>query len=533
MKLKSIFVYFALLTLLFSIIGCGGGEETAVKENTAVSTTNESEADESGGGEETAVTNTTSTSDPTNQENIPASENTSIGDAIFVRPNDTLDSYRMITEIQFISSEELMGSEDPLITEIAWVRNPPAEHTITSGILAESTMETIVIGSQTWTTMGNGTWMESATDEQNSGEMQNFIADLEDMLADIQENMIPAGKENINGVNCQKYEVDANFTFAMPMPEEAEGEEEFFPDDILGHIGGNIWIANESGLPPIVVRSYTTQKMTMQFGEGVDQTFVYEEKRDLIDINKPIMIEPPYEAVTITNPTSGIAEATTNNPDIEIITLDSLDSFRLEWTVLMIMGEDESGMELSNLVEWVREPFAVRVDLGMGGQTMGQFIILDDQAWVQMGGQWMDTTIEDVTSNYENIVDTMQLHNDAIFIGEEVVDNINCLHYIYDDSLGMIHQEWWVANESDLPNIVIKTLYQMNTDGMVTETNGRLFDINTPINIEPPQSYVRYGSWYCILTAYNEQSAMTRSDNVSGNQAKVQFRSPFVARTRC
>lgn len=501
MKIKSIFVYLTLLALLFSFAGCSGGDEPAAEGETAVSAPTESENGESGG-EETAVSSSNLSNEQTNSTNSTnetTTDNTSFVDSFFAHPNETLDSYRMVTEMQFVSDDGSMNNEAPMTMEITWVRNPPAEHTITSGILPDTTMETIIIGNQTWTTMGDGTWIEStAIHEHDSPEMQNMMADLEDMLADIQNSMVPVGKERANGFQCQKYEVDADFTFAMPLPtdEEDPNMEQFFPNEFVGHINGNIWIADETGLPPVIVRSYTTQSLTMQFESGEGETMVYEEKRDLYDLNLPIIIEPPAGAVVMPNPSADAAESavtdapsadsTSDAPDVEIGSLESLDSFRMEWTVLMDMG-DEGSMGLSNLVEWVREPYAVRVDLGMGNESLGQFIVVGDQAWAQMGSTWINTTEDEVTASYADIAETMLVPDDAIYVGEEVVDGMNCLHYVYDFQ-EMIHQEWWVVDESDLPAIVIKTDFQMNMEGMNTQTLGRVYDINTPITIEPPQS---------------------------------------------
>lgn len=500
MKFKTVFVYFALLALLLGVVACGSGDEPTAEGETAVSTSSESENVDSGMAEgetgegETAVSDSPSTTNeqPATSEESSA-ETSFIENSFFAQPSETLDSYRMVTEIQFVSSEEAMGMEEPMLMEYSWVANPPAEHTITSGILGDANMETIVIGNQTWVTMGDGTWIESTNSEQNPAEMQGMMTGIEDMLADIQNSMVPVGSAKANGFNCQKYEVDANFTMEMPFPEDEEGSE-FMPTGIVGHITGEIWIADESDLPPVIIRSYTTQSITMQLDAGEGEAMVYEEKRDLYDVNLPITIEPPEGAIVNPNPVGNTTEtlaneapAAGNAPDVEIGELESLDSFRIEWTVMAQMGEDEGAMSMSNLVEYVKEPYAVRVDLGMGEQSMGQFVLVGDQAWVKMGNNWMSTSPEDVVDTYADIAEVMLLQDDAVYMGEAVVDGINCLHYIYDFQ-GMIHQEWWVANESDLPAIVIKTDYQMNMEGMNTQTLGRVYDINTPITIEPPQS---------------------------------------------
>lgn len=186
-------------------------------------------------------------------------------------------------------------------------------------------------------------------------------------------------------------------------------------------------------------------------------------------------------------PAAPVEEESAAPPAAETVSLDTLDSYRLEWGVTMQSSTDDSTMPLSNLVEWVREPFALHVVLGIGNVDATELIAVGDRVWAKMpGGDWMETDSTAAVDSFSNISETMELTDDGVFVGEETVDGIHCRHYVYDFQ-EMIHQEWWVADEEGVPPVVIQVLYRMTTSAMTTETNGRVYDINEPIIIEPPQ----------------------------------------------
>jgi hypothetical protein len=214
---------------------------------------------------------------------------------LFADPHESLDSYRMRTKMMQKEGVGTFGQE--MTTEIEWVRDPEARHTALFAPSGDVIMEIITIGDDTWTSMGDGTWMHT---KAGTGEGEtpfsagDFQASLEDILKDWESSMKRVGKDVVDGVDCERYTVDTDFSLPFPMPEEASAEaQQFLPKEMEGHIEGEVCVADQRGLPKVIVRSETTQEITIKFAAGKEETMAYDEERELYDINKPVTIEAP------------------------------------------------------------------------------------------------------------------------------------------------------------------------------------------------------------------------------------------------
>lgn len=498
---KRFTIFLTLLLLSAAFTGCGKGDEpvdsgAAADASAAVQEPAASVEDGTGGG--TAVANpSTNDESPSETASEPAAAveqpAPSPSDTLYADPDEALDSYRMTTDIQLLSDGVITSTQDTTHVEMEWVRNPPAKHTAIGGMVEGQTIETIVIGSQTWINMGGDNWVETPS---SAATPQNPAADLEGMLQEIQNSMEPLGTETVNGVNCQKYAVDADFVSPLPITVDDADVAQALPTEFAGHIAGTLWIADESGLPPVIIRSDTTQNITMRYESRPDQSMRVGVKRDLYDINAPIVIEPPQGATVmpvappIATTTAGDAttadNAAGNASNVAVASLDTLDSYRLEWTAVTKASGTE--ITLSNRVEWVRDPFAVHVYTYMGADyasPVGEYLIIGDKAWYNLDGSWIDSAVDEAENSYTDIMDTLQVEEDATLINEEDVDGVNCYHFAYDQ-VGL-HKEWWVAHQADLPPVVVKVISQLSAGGMTGGMNGRVYDINVPITIAPPQ----------------------------------------------
>ena len=409
-------------------------------------------------------------------------------------PEDTLDSYRMRTTMRLLEGEGLLGEE--FNTEVAWVQDPPSRHTAMYGSSRDEAMEIITIGDTTWVKAG-GTWIKSEGEQgaEEGGSLagqEKFQASLEDILRDMEGGMKPAGKDTVNGVRCQRYTVDADFSIPFPIPEDApEDARQLMPTEMVGRVQGEICVADQRGLPPVIVRSQTTQELTFQYASRDDETMVYEEERELYDINTPITIEPPEGAMEMPSlPTPSPGEQATPPAEqpgasVEVASLDDLDSYRLDWSVQMQMSAG-GGTKMSYTMEWVREPPARHLVMSIGGGPFGEYTWIGDTIWAKMGDTWMQATEEDAADAFDQLGEVMTPDSDMVLAGEETVNGVRCKHYVYDFG-DMMHKEIWVADQSDLPPIVIRGMFRMETTQMVTEAEGNVYDINTPITIEPPK----------------------------------------------
>lgn len=415
---------------------------------------------------------------------------------LFANPEETLDSYRMRTKMQLVEGEGLLGEE--MISEIEWVRDPEARHTTMYGASGEVMMEIIIIGDDSWTSMDGQNWMhvKTETEEEAPFSPEGFQTSLEDIMQDMESGMKKDGKEKVNDVNCIRYTVDADFSMPFPAPEKVpEGAAQFMPKEIEGHVEGMIWVADEKSLPPVIIRSQTTQEVTLKYESHDDETMVYDEERDLYDINKSITIRPPEglveEMPIMPAPPSSGEQPTpsTGEPgeSVEYAGLDTLDSYRLEWSVTIKTGDMEvkSGYEM----EWVKEPPAYHVTMSMGeGAVLAENMWVDDTFWIKAGDTWVKGGEAETEDALNQVGDIMTPSDDMVLTGEETVNGIRCKHYVRDKSVPYsIHQEVWVANQSALPSVVVRGLDRMEMNDMVTVIEANVYDINESITIEPPQ----------------------------------------------
>lgn len=147
-------------------------------------------------------------------------------------------------------------------------------------------LETIVIGDQGWLSVaGTDVWMEmgvelgiEAVDLHNWG---GFWAEAEELEF--------IGEENIEGVNCDHYVLTERGNFYLTNPEDST---------MLGYVTeGEVWIANQSDLPPVDVRGrMKVREGFFPFPSGDDAEVSKLEmywEYDLTNINQSVNIATP------------------------------------------------------------------------------------------------------------------------------------------------------------------------------------------------------------------------------------------------
>jgi len=415
-------------------------------------------------------------------------------------PEDALDSYRARIEMELVEEPKALGEgEEPgvgdvfammfddWVMEVEWVREPEARHTVSThaGMIPDT--ESIEIGDTMWLKLGDD-WMQisSGSSDEEAAAQQELQLDFEDLLKGLESDLTPVGTETVNDIRCQKYTIDTDYAMAFPIPEDTPEEaRQSMPSEMAFHVQGEFWVADQGGLPPVVIRSQTTQKLSFEIASQTAEV-VYREERTLYDINSPITIEPPEGAMempTVPSEPSGkepAPPAEQPGGPAEVASLDDLDSYRLDWLVQVQMSAG-GGMTMNYKMEWVREPPSGHLVTGLG-----EYIWIGDNFWVKLGDTWMQGTQEDAEDAFDSLGDIMEPDSDMVLAGEETVNGVHCQHYVYD--LGdMMHKEIWVADQNDLPPVVIRGMFRMETSQMVTEAEGNVYDINTPITIEPPK----------------------------------------------
>ncbi len=424
---------------------------------------------------------------------------------LVANPEDALDSYRARIEMELVEEPKALGEgEEPgfgdvfammfddWVMEVEWVREPEARHTVSthSGMIPDT--ESIEIGDTMWLKLGDD-WMQisSGASDEEAAAQQELQLDFEDLLRGLESDMTPVGTETVNDIRCQKYTIDTDYAMAFPIPEDTPEEaRQSMPSEMAFHVQGEFWVADQRGLPPVVIRSQTTQKLSFEIASQTAEV-VYREERTLYDINSPITIEPPEGAMEMPSPpTPSPGEQPTPlveqpGASVEVASLDDLDSYRLDWSVQMQMSAG-GGMKMSYTMEWVREPPARHLVMSIGGSPLGEYTWIGDTVWAKMGDTWMQAIEEDAADALDQLGEVMTPDSDMVLAGEETMNGIHCKHYVYDFG-DMMHKEIWVADQTGLPPVVIRGMFRMETTQMVTEAEGNVYDINTPITIEPPK----------------------------------------------
>ncbi len=245
-KLVYLLLAIVLISSVLGLVACGGGDDE--EKTSEPQATQESEvtpktvepAQTANAATETPKP--TETAKPTTTAKPTISGMGELGDVVSM---DELDSYKM----HMVISSDVSGD---MVTDMEVINNPPpkASHTMTGAGLGGT--EIITIGDKSWVKMGAQGWMESTT-SQSSIEEQTDISDY--LSADTDVDYL--GKEEVNGVNCKHYNVDMNTTIKNPNPEGGAVAE------YKAHFAGEIWVADESGMPKVMVRQQGTMTAEM------------------------------------------------------------------------------------------------------------------------------------------------------------------------------------------------------------------------------------------------------------------------------
>ena len=195
----------------------------------------------------------------------------------FADPKE-LNSYRMKTTMWPKDEDKTKAST--IVVE--WVKNPPAEHT-TMG-----STEIITIGDQTWVKM-MGRWVQqdrSTPQPQSSDVSANIMRQIEDKVT-----YKEVGRETINGITCKHFTYSGEAT--IQITEGALKGEAW----VRGQ--GDSWVADQPGLPAVIIRNRGESEMKMKApaGSGVtgDINIAMNVEMELYDINTPITITPPTD----------------------------------------------------------------------------------------------------------------------------------------------------------------------------------------------------------------------------------------------
>lgn len=213
-----------------------------------------------------------------------------------------LESYRNITIMR------MGGPDGPVESEFtaAWDAATSASR-YTIGPEGQVAVEEVTIGADRWSRGGQSPWQRTTLTPEDQaaweqkvalaqlwGDANELAEDLEAVLPegvelvpaqifplDIKAALVYDGEETVNGVHCRRYTVDTDLDYTQDLPGGGERH-------TTGHATGVIWIADQSGIPPVIVRALMDEDLII---DGEESHPYWEH--DIIDINEPVTIEPP------------------------------------------------------------------------------------------------------------------------------------------------------------------------------------------------------------------------------------------------
>jgi len=198
--------------------------------------------------------------------------------------------------------------------------------------------------------------------------------------------------------------------------------------------------------------------------------------------------------------------------------LEQLDSYRATISYVMKKGD---GTEESFSLEQAatRDPAAQHLTMSSADGDV-EYIQIEDQMWIRFGEEWMqgsaDTADMDdgfgsmLSSSDDWISDVDE--GDYEYLGKETVNGIKTKHYRVEYSegwMGLLDEadadgdidsgvaDVWIANESDLPEFIVR--YRVELEGMLDGEEGSVTlaqdvtEINEDVTIEAPEGVAMGG----------------------------------------
>jgi hypothetical protein len=179
------------------------------------------------------------------------------------------------------------GSVDYMKYE--YVKAQEAEHAWREDANGKVTETYIKIGDRYWIWFGIAGmgWVEQPpqTTPTTSTLPSDLVSQLKQMQQGVENSSVhfdKRGTETVNNVRCIRYEFEYSYSTEFP---NLEGGGTKKTDT---HSSGIMWIADQSGLPAVVIKSQSTTDINM-----AGEKSVMESEQNLTDIGANITINPP------------------------------------------------------------------------------------------------------------------------------------------------------------------------------------------------------------------------------------------------
>lgn len=315
--MKRIVCYCCILLLLFSVSACKK-KQKPTQQPVASDITSKAEPTKAAAPTATlAPTNTpapTATLAPTA---TPAPETAPTSAAIsneqLVNNMLALDSY--YRSIRSITTGADGGTWEDY-KEFAYAKNPFTEYILLDFVTDGTTNETLILGDIHYGRMNDEKWTKSLPGDWYTERPQEFRYELSTQHFPIDYGKLtltPSGTENVNGVDCTKYELSGGY------------DDEYTDNDVKYRItlsgSGNVWISKDPVIKEVLIRQRITLNVDMQTVELKDKEGnPYRSnpqvsiEDDVTGINSTVMQPPPdSEIMTFGEQSSEFDETKADN----------------------------------------------------------------------------------------------------------------------------------------------------------------------------------------------------------------------------
>jgi regulation of enolase protein 1 (concanavalin A-like superfamily) len=202
----------------------------------------------------------------------------------------SLPSYRLS-----IVTKMSEGADSISYLKYEYVKDQKAEHAWKEDANGKVTEVYIKIGDKYWMYMGLAGmgWIEQPpqTTTAQSTMPSDLASQIKQLQQDVEHSKVrfdKKGTETVNNVRCIRYEFE--YTLTTDIPNVATGG----TTKTDAHSTGVAWIADQSGLPAVMIKSKSTTDLMMA-GEKT----VMDSEQNLTDIGAAITINPPEGATQI------------------------------------------------------------------------------------------------------------------------------------------------------------------------------------------------------------------------------------------
>jgi len=181
---------------------------------------------------------------------------------------------------------------------------------------------------------------------------------------------------------------------------------------------------------------------------------------------------------------------------IQMDGLNTLDSYRADWlTRTTVPGSDGGTVELSYKLEWTRDPPAQHIWMETAHAPFVEAIWADGQVWVKQGSHWVQSSADEAVQPVKDFHEAFEIEDEMTLVGTETIHGVRADHYVSDltsaNGQFKMLREMWMANQPGLPKVGVRAAFRMESQQAqgvaASETEATLYDINAPVDIEPPQ----------------------------------------------